>query len=106
MTPPSDSTRTLRDEDGFALAELLIAMVIASVGLLATFGAMDAARALTTLSEAKEAGTHVAQQEIERIQAMDYAQVGLTSMPASSSDPHSPLHRVTAGTYAAKAGQG
>ncbi len=106
MAPGATPRRTLRDEDGFALAELLIAMVILSVGLLATFGAMDAARALTTVSEAKESGTHVAQQEIERIQAMDYTQIALTSTPAPSADEHDPRIRVTAsGTYAAKSGQ-
>ena len=44
-------------ESGFALPELMIAMLITTVGVLATFGAMGAAGALTTVSERKQAAS-------------------------------------------------
>jgi hypothetical protein len=105
MVPRARTRKAIITEGGFALPELLIAMFITVAGVLATFGAMDAARALTTISEHKQSGTHVAEQELERLQAMSYDKVALTSMPTTAASDVDPRSRVTAGGgYAAKTG--
>lgn len=81
-------------EAGFTTIELLIAVFIAAVGVMALVGTLDMSRRLTSLSEMKEAAAHIAQQEIERIRTLDYDAVALDSTPASASDPAQPGYYV------------
>src|SRR3712207_9045524 len=50
-------------------------------------------------TERRAAASHVAEETIEDIQAMPYADIGLTSLPGSSSDPDNPNYYVSGGNY-------
>jgi len=87
----------LREEAGFTLVELMVAVMIMTVGLLALVGTLDSSQALTAVSERKEAVAHVAEREVEQILSQAYADVGLTSTAglAHSTDPDNPDHYLT-----------
>jgi Tfp pilus assembly protein PilE len=99
-TWPGLSRRTLRDERGFTVVELLVAMLIIAGGVIALLGVTDSSRRLTSNSERKEAAVHVAEQEIERIQARDYDSIALTASPSHNADTASPDNHVTSGSPA------
>jgi prepilin-type N-terminal cleavage/methylation domain-containing protein len=83
VEPPARRPR-LAAEDGFTLVELLIAVLVLTVGLLALIGGFDSARKLNVLSERRTSMAHRAQLEIERLEAIPYAQLGMESPPAHS----------------------
>lgn len=77
-----------RGEDGFTLVELLVAASILIVGVATTFAVFDSARKLSLVSERQTTMVHLAQQELERVKSLPYAQIGLTSTSSSwSSTP-------------------
>ncbi len=87
-----------RGEEGFALLEVLVAafiLVVALVAMLMTF--VDAQR-LGLSSERLASMTHIAQREIERLEGMPYADIGLNDTPTTSTDPANPDYYVVAGT--------
>src|SRR2546423_1884918 len=79
-----------RDESGFMLLEVMVAALILAIGILAVVGVFDSSRRLTTISEKNEVIAHRAELELERIQAMPFAAVALTSTPAHSTDSGDP----------------
>ena len=92
--------RRLRaEEDGFTLIELMIASVIMVVGLLALVSGIDHSRNLVTQSEKVEAATHQAERAVERILAMRYHEVALTTAPSDSASLADPRYWVSGSTY-------
>jgi prepilin-type N-terminal cleavage/methylation domain-containing protein len=91
--------RKLGAEDGFTLIELMIASMIMVVGLLALVSGLDHSRNLVTQSEKVEAATHQAERAVERILAMRYDQVALTSAPSDSASLADPRYWVSGSTY-------
>jgi prepilin-type N-terminal cleavage/methylation domain-containing protein len=92
MRPPPSSHRPLRlpAEEGFTLVELLIAILVLTVGLLGLIGAFDSARKLNLLSERRTSMAHRAQLEIERLQAIPYEQLAMKSAPSHSNEATNP----------------
>jgi prepilin-type N-terminal cleavage/methylation domain-containing protein len=84
VEPPHPRPRLLA-EDGFTLVELLIAVLVLTVGLLALIGGFDSARKLNVLSERRTSMAHRAQLEIERLEAIPYAELGMASPPPAHS---------------------
>lgn len=91
--------RTLAAEDGFTLIELMIASLVMAVGLLALVSGLDHSRELVTRSEKVEAATHQAERAVERILAMRYDQVSLTTAPSDSESQADPRYWVSGSTY-------
>lgn len=87
----------MRDEHGFTLIELLMAVFIVAVALIALMSTLDTSRELVTDTEVHETVTHQAEREMERVLALPYDDVALTSAPATSSDPTDPRYYVSAG---------
>jgi Tfp pilus assembly protein PilV len=85
-------------ENGFALVEILAAILVLSVGILALFGSLTSSRGLTRDSERLEIVAHRAQDEIERVHAIPYAKVALDGVPATSADPKNPAYYVKPGS--------
>ena len=81
-----------------SLGDVLIAMVIGLVGLLATVASIDGSRGLVDTSEYRTAAAHIGQKEIERIQSLEYGSVLLDSAPATSTNAFDPGYHVTAGS--------
>jgi prepilin-type N-terminal cleavage/methylation domain-containing protein len=90
--------KRLAPESGFTLVELLMAIVVAAIGLGALVTTLASSRDLVTVSEKQETMVHQAERELERILALPYTAVALNSAPdAASGDPDDPRRFVTAG---------
>jgi hypothetical protein len=89
--------RRLAAEDGFTIVELTVALAVLLTGIVGMFMASESARRLSLVSERHAAMAHVAQKEIERVEGIQYSQVGLTSTPSPSTDPTNPDYYVAAG---------
>jgi prepilin-type N-terminal cleavage/methylation domain-containing protein len=85
----------LAAEDGFTLIEILVAILLLSVAVIALMGTFDHSRKTTSTAEAQGAAVQVAEKHLEQIAALPYAQVGLGSPPTSSLDPANPNYWVT-----------
>ena len=79
-----DTTARLRDEQGFTLVELLIAMALTAVGVAATLGVFGASGRTTVISQNTEVGAQQAQAELDRLSKLKYGELALTSMPVNS----------------------
>jgi Tfp pilus assembly protein PilV len=86
--------RRLAAEDGIMLLEVLVALLVLTVGLLGLIGAFDSARRLNLLSERRTSMAHRAQLEIERLQAIPYAELAMQSPPAHSTETANPYYYV------------
>jgi prepilin-type N-terminal cleavage/methylation domain-containing protein len=91
--------RDLAAEDGFTLIELMIASLIMAVGLLALVSGLDHSRELVTHSEKVEAASHQAERAVERVLAMRYDQVSLTTAPSDSDSQADPRFWMSGSTY-------
>ncbi len=72
-------------ESGFTIIELLVAMTVLAFGLVAVMGSVDVAGRAAVSAQKNEQAVSIAQREIERIKNLSWADVGLTSLPASAS---------------------
>jgi Tfp pilus assembly protein PilV len=88
-----------RSQAGFTTVEILLAIMITSIGTLALIGTLDMSRRVTSFSEMKEAASHVAEQKMEELRALDYAALALKGniSPSSSSDPNNPAYYLQSG---------
>ena len=81
------------------MIETLLAILIGSVGVLSLVGTLDVSRRVTSYSEMKEAASHVAEQKMEELRALDYGELALEGnvVPSSSSDPNNPAYYLQGG---------
>src|SRR6187431_1020474 len=88
-----------RAQSGFTTIELLLAMMIASVGIVSLVGTLDVSRRVTSYSEMKEAAAHVAEQKMEELRALDYGELALDGnvVPSSSGDSNNPAYYLQSG---------
>jgi prepilin-type N-terminal cleavage/methylation domain-containing protein len=91
--------RRLAAEDGFTLFELLIAMAVTAVGLMALVSSFDHSRELVGTAEKIEVATHQAERQMERILSLPYAQIAHQTLPTSSTDPSNPAFYVSGSSY-------
>ena len=93
-----------RAQAGFTSVELLLAMMVGAVGIMALVGTFDISQRLATHSEMKEADSHVGEQAMEELRALDYGQLALNGdpSPASSSDKNNPAYYLGADGSGAK----
>ena len=88
----------VRREDGFTLVELLIAAVVLVVGIFAMIASFDATRRLASNQESQTVRAQVAEQDLQQLISQGYDAIGLSSVPAHSTDPNNPNYYVTTGT--------
>ena len=81
-----------------SFADVLLALVIGLVGLMATVVSIDSTRDLNNGSEYRSAAAHIGQKEIERVRSLPYGSVLLDAAPATSTNPTDPGYHVTAGS--------
>lgn len=91
--------RRLANEDGFTLFELLIAMAITAVGLMALVSSFDHSRELVSVAEKTEVASHQAERAMERTLALPYAQVAHVAAPVHDNDTKHPAFYVTSSSY-------
>jgi Tfp pilus assembly protein PilV len=91
-TSPTGRPSAQAADGGFTIVEVLIAILLLMVGVLGLVGAFDSARKLNLLSERRTSMAHRAQLEIERLQAIPYAELGMHEPLTYSSEPSNPDH--------------
>jgi len=88
--------RRLRaEESGFTVVEISVAVLILTSGVIGVFSTIDGSRDLNSQSELKEAASHRAEREIERLRALEFPKLAHSSTPAASSDPKDPRSRIS-----------
>lgn len=70
-------------EQGFTIVEVMIAMVIMLVGVLGTLVLIEGSMASTSRTTAREQGTNLARDLVERSRQADYASVTMDLAPAT-----------------------
>src|SRR3712207_8248851 len=87
--------RLRRDESGFGLVELLIAMTVLSVGILATIAAFTSGSFALQRASKLSTATAIADAQMERYRAIRYDSIALTQ----SSLDVAPADYATDGRY-------
>jgi len=96
--------RTLRSEHGYTLVEIMIAMALMSVGVAATLRVFGSSGRTAQAAQRDNVATQKAQAAVDLLGTTPYNKLGLTSAPASSTDPLDPGYRVSGGTLTVKPG--
>ncbi len=106
---------TAKQDDGFTIVEVLVAIVILAAGALAVLGIFDTATRNTFRAEQSQVANNVVQRELEKIRQYDYKKIALNPAPVrppgdptdtwlttSSTSSGSPIYRYnrTAQTFA------
>jgi Tfp pilus assembly protein PilV len=89
-------SRARPGEAGFTIVEVLVAIMLLSVGVLSTIAVFVSSQKLSLVAEHQTSMAHRAQRELERLQSLSYTQLAMTVAPVHSSDSHSPDYYVTA----------
>lgn len=92
-------TRRVHDEDGFTLVEVLMAVILMSVGIAATLNVFGGSDRTVLAAQRGSIASHQGQEELDRLSKTAYSKLGLTSTPASSADPLNPGSRVSGTTF-------
>lgn len=103
---PSPVTHAAHADDGFTVIEVLVAVLILTVGLITLVGTFDPARRLGSEAEVRQVASAFGEQELQRVQSLPWAQIALKSQPASnpSRPTTDPTHYVTASPCAQTTG--
>jgi prepilin-type N-terminal cleavage/methylation domain-containing protein len=98
LTGRSLARRLAGPQDGFTLIELTVAISILIVGIMGMFMGFITSQRASVVAERETSMTHIAQQQIEFVEGIPYSQVGLSSIPSTSTHPTNPDYYVTAGS--------
>jgi type II secretory pathway pseudopilin PulG len=85
-------------EGGFTLIEMLVAIFILMVGIVATLGLFTSSKTVNLVAQRHEIAVHQAQREMELLRSLKYSQMGLKSAPSTSTNPKNPDYRVQSGS--------
>jgi type II secretory pathway pseudopilin PulG len=72
----------LADQDGFSFIELLVSMMILMIGVAGTVTMLDGANARTVNNRAREGGTSLAREIVERARSIPYTTITTSGLPA------------------------
>lgn len=92
--------RLAHGEGGMTIIEVLVAALILALGAMATFGVLAAATKNAQRAKASQVALDLAQEEIERLRAIPYDQLGLSSLPNPATSSLNPNSRVQGATFA------
>lgn len=84
-------------ERGFTIIELLIAITVLVVGVLALAMTLNTSRKLTLVSERQTAMVHQSRVEADRLKSLSYSALAMVAAPSSSADPNNPDSLIAAG---------
>ena len=90
----------MRREQGFALVEIMVAVLVLATGAIAVLGVLDASTRNTFRAEQTQVANNRAQRELEQIRQLAYKDVALTTTPAASTDPKDPGYRISGSDFA------
>ena len=84
-------------ESGITIVEMTMCAALLVGVVVATVGVLDSSREAVTSAERQEVAVHRGEQELERLRAIPFARLELTSAPATSADPADPRFYVRPG---------
>lgn len=89
-------------EAGFTIVEVLVAIVILSIGAMTTFSLLSAATRNAQRAKASQVALEYAEQELEYLRSLEDKKLALTGAPKSSTNPNNPNYRYldSNGTFA------
>jgi type IV pilus assembly protein PilV len=93
MTSTTHERGRSSGEDGFTIIEVMIAMVILVVGVLGTVVLLEGSMSSTARTTAREQGTNVARDLVERSRQFAYSSMTMVptaAIPASATNPGAP----------------
>ncbi len=93
----------LKSERGFTLIEVLVGVVVLTVGLLPLFGAIDVANRASATDRVRQAGTSLAREVLEDARTLGYSQL-VTSSLATTVQPLVPGSTVSGSSLAVTRG--
>lgn len=85
------------NEAGFTIAEVLVAILILTIGAMTTFGLLSAATRNAQRAKASQVALEYAEQELEYLRSLSNKELALNATPSPSSNPLSPGYRVNSG---------
>ncbi len=83
-------TTTLARNDGFGLIEVMVAILLLTVGLLGTMEVFISSDHLNLTTQRVQALSTAAEQSLEQIRAMPYANLALSALPVHAADGNPP----------------
>jgi prepilin-type N-terminal cleavage/methylation domain-containing protein len=95
-------TRRVRDQEGFTLVEILMAVTLMSFGIAATLSVFGGSDRTVLAAQRSTIASHQGQEELDRLSKTAYSKLGLTSTPATSTDPRNPGSRVSGTTFSVR----
>jgi hypothetical protein len=87
-------------ESGLTIIEVIVAAIVLALAALATFGVLVAATKNAQRAKASQVALDLAQEEVERLRAIPYDHLGLSSMPSHATNSLNPNFRVQGTTFA------
>jgi hypothetical protein len=85
--------------DGFTVVEVMVAAMVLALSALAVMGLVDATSRNNLRAQQSQVVNNRLQQEMEAIKQLPYSKVGLTSLPAHSTDIADPDYRVSGAQF-------
>jgi type IV pilus modification protein PilV len=91
-------------EDGFTIVEVMVAMVIMLVGVLGTLTAIQSSAESSSKTNAREQGTNLARDLVERTRQASYSSVTMAAAPATlrATLPSSEVGTLSGSTFTVK----
>jgi len=88
--------RARQSEDGFTIVEVLVAILILSIGAMTTFSLLSAATRNSQRAKGSQVALEYAEQELEYLRSLRSEELALTEPPPPEpSNQYSPNYRVT-----------
>jgi len=84
-----------RDEDGFTITELMVALMILSVAFFALAGSASIGLRIVAEGRQREAATEIANGRLEHLRDIPYTDLALNTAPTHSTDPQNPDYYVS-----------
>lgn len=78
----------IADQGGFTVVEVLMAVLVLTVGMITLIGAFEPARKLGTQAELRQVASAAAEQELQRVQALPWSKMAMKAEPATSVAQH------------------
>jgi type IV pilus modification protein PilV len=93
------SSPRLRGEDGFTMVEIMVAIVLLVIGVLAMLVIVEGGLTSTSRTTAREQATNLARDLVERSRQVPYASTTLSAAPAALAAALPEAPTVSAGTF-------
>jgi prepilin-type N-terminal cleavage/methylation domain-containing protein len=97
MSARSVGKRSLAAEEGMTMIEVMVAITLLAIGVLAFMQTFIPVQSLNSTSENAAVEASIAEKELEKIAAAGYACIALSGTPTSSTDPNNPGYYMRSG---------